>query len=177
MEQYYRDIRITPIYEGTTGIQSLDLLGRKVLMSEGKALTLLAEEMMVTIKDSNEFGSLKDYGKKLGASVQNLSEVTQHLIKKAATGDIELFLSDATLYMELFSLVTVAWQWLKMAVAASGGLKNEGLNKDEKAFLNSKVKTMKFYFHYELPKTAGFSTRLMDEEIITILREKEEVIF
>jgi alkylation response protein AidB-like acyl-CoA dehydrogenase len=177
VEQYYRDIRITPIYEGTTGIQSLDLLGRKVLMSEGKALQLLAQEMSDTMKAASEFDTLKPYSKKLVAAIQNLTEVTQHLMKIAGTGDIELFLSDATLYMEVFSLVTVSWQWLKMATAASEGLQKEGISKDEKAFLESKVKTMKFYFHYELPKTAGFSTRLLDEEVITVLGEAEEVVF
>jgi hypothetical protein len=177
VEQYYRDIRITPIYEGTTGIQSLDLLGRKVLMSEGKAMKLLVKEMTATMQAANEFDVLKPYSKKLGASIQNLTEVTQHLMKKAGTGDIELFLSDATLYMELFCLETISWQWLKMATAASKALQKDGITADDKAFYNSKVKTMKFYFHYELPKSAGFSTRLLDEEVITILREGEEVVF
>ncbi|WP_341227698.1 acyl-CoA dehydrogenase [uncultured Arcticibacterium sp.] len=177
VEQYYRDIRITPIYEGTTGIQSLDLLGRKVLMADGKAMFLLAEEINKTIKEANQTEKLQAYAGKLGDAVKRLSEVTQHLMKVAATGDVELFLSDATLYMEVFSLVTISWQWLKMASVAANGLKDVGINAEQKAFLESKIKTMQFFFHYELPKTEGFITRLTDGEVITVLRGEEKMVF
>lgn len=177
VEQYYRDIRITPIYEGTTGIQALDLLGRKVLMLNGKAFDLLMVEFKRIIEDADFKKEFRNYGEKLNEASGNLKMVTQHLKEIAGKGDAELFLSDATLYMEFFGLVTIAWQWLKIGLAAGESLGNTRINSDEKAFLNSKVETMKFFFHYELPKTSGLITRLLDEEEITVLRDKEEMIF
>jgi hypothetical protein len=178
VEQYYRDIRITSIYEGTTGIQSLDLLGRKVMMDQGRALQYLSEEMMKTIQKASEHKDLVTYGKKLGTQLQNISEITIHLMDVAKTGDSELFLSDATLYMEAFGLVSIAWQWLKMAEVAKSSIASGNTLSDEQvAFLNGKVKTMKFFFHYELPKTAGLITRLKDGEVITIMRGEEEMAF
>lgn len=173
VEQYYRDIRITPIYEGTTGIQSQDLLGRKVTLGGGKAMKLLAEQVGKTIQQAAGYEALKKYAGLLKDSSQRLQEVTMHLLGIAGTGDVERFLSDATLYMELFSLNVVAWQWLKQAVVAQEKLQagNEDLD-----FYESKIHTMKYFFHYELPKTQGLATRLTDTEVLTIMTDKELVM-
>jgi alkylation response protein AidB-like acyl-CoA dehydrogenase len=165
IEQYYRDIRITPIYEGTTGIQSQDLLGRKVIAENGAALKLLAGEIQKTIDEAMAYDHLKKYANELSAEIKNLSTITRHLISVAATGDTERFLSDATLYMELSGLVTIAWQWLKIGVVAQ---KKPATSDDLKSFYESKIHTMKFFYHYELPKTSGLSKRLLDEEVLTI---------
>jgi len=173
VEQYYRDIRITPIYEGTTGIQSQDLLGRKVTLGGGKAMKLLAEQVGKTIKQAAGHETLKKYASLLKDSSQRLQEVTMHLLGIAGSGDVERFLSDATLYMELFSLNVVAWQWLKQAVVAQEKL--QGGNNDAD-FYESKIHTMKYFFHYELPKTQGLATRLTDTEVLTIMTDKEFVM-
>ena len=65
LEQYYRDIRITSIYEGTTGIQSLDLLGRKIPMAEGRALQILSQEMQDTIDRIKSLPSVQSYAEQL----------------------------------------------------------------------------------------------------------------
>lgn len=173
VEQYYRDIRITPIYEGTTGIQSQDLLGRKVMLAGGKPLQLLAAEINMTITAAHKYPELKKYGVLLTESTRQLTEVTKHLLGIAGMGDIERFLSDATLYMELFSLNVVAWQWLKQGVVAQQKLLAGANDVD---FYESKIHTMKYFFHYELPKTQGFATRLTDTEVLTIMTEKEIVM-
>ena len=173
VEQYYRDIRITPIYEGTTGIQSQDLLGRKVMLAGGKPLQLLAAEISMTITAAHKYPELKKYGVLLTESTRQLTEVTKHLLGIAGMGDIERFLSDATLYMELFSLNVVAWQWLKQGVVAQQKLLAGANDVD---FYESKIHTMKYFFHYELPKTQGFATRLTDTEVLTIMTEKEIVM-
>jgi butyryl-CoA dehydrogenase len=173
VEQYYRDVRITPIYEGTTGIQSQDLLGRKVMMAGGKTMKLLAQEVGKTIKSAMEYNELKKYATLLTESSKQLQEVTMHLLGIAGTGDIERFLSDATLYMELASLNVVAWQWLKQAVIAQQKLISGTEDAD---FFESKIHTMKYFFHYELPKTQGLATRLMDTEVLTIMMDKEVVM-
>jgi hypothetical protein len=102
--------------------------------------------------------------------------VTMHLLGIAGTGDVERFLSDATLYMEMFSLNVVAWQWLKQAVVAKQKLIVSSDNADDVEFYESKIHTMKYFFHYEIPKTQGLATRLMDEEVLTIMTEKEVVM-
>lgn len=176
VEQYYRDIRITPIYEGTTGIQSQDLLGRKVPMAGGKATMLLAQEIGKTIMAALQYDELKRYALSLKEEGERLQKVTLHLLGIAGTGDVERFLSDATLYMEMFSLNVVAWQWLKQAVVAKQKLIVASNNADDMEFYESKIHTMKYFFHYEIPKTQGFATRLMDEEVLTIMTKKEVVM-
>ncbi|AFK02989.1 acyl-CoA dehydrogenase domain-containing protein [Emticicia oligotrophica DSM 17448] len=173
VEQYYRDIRITPIYEGTTGIQSQDLLGRKVPMAGGKATMLLTKEVGKTVMAALQFDELKRYALLLKDEGERLQKVTMHLLSIAGTGDVERFLSDATLYMEMFSLNVVAWQWLKQAVVAKQKLITSN---DDTEFYESKIHTMKYFFHYEIPKTQGLATRLMDEEVLTIMTEKEIVM-
>mgnify|MGYP002777725765 CR=1 FL=1 len=176
IEQLYRDIRITPIYEGTTGIQSQDLLGRKVTMKGGKALQLLAGEMGKTMSAASTYDDLKPYAGLLAEEGKRLRSVTEHLMQFAAQGDTERFLADATLYMELFSLNVIAWQWLKQAVVAKQKLVTENPTGDEGAFLEGKLLTMKYFFHYELPKTLGLAKRLTDTEVLTIVTEKEVVL-
>ncbi|WP_266363934.1 acyl-CoA dehydrogenase [Tellurirhabdus rosea] len=173
VEQLYRDIRITPIYEGTTGIQSQDLLGRKVTMHNGKALGLLAQEIGKTIAEAATYDDLKPYAGLLAEEGKRLQQVTMHLLGFAQKGEIERFLADATLYMELFSLNAIAWQWLKQAVVARRALLTQNPQGDELAFYESKLLTMKYFFHYELPKTLGLAKRLTDPEVLTIVTEKQ----
>ena len=173
LEQLYRDIRITPIYEGTTGIQSQDLLGRKMTMKGGKPTQLLFGEVAKTIAETETHEDLKVYAKMLKAELVRLQEVTMSLMPYAMQGDIERFLMDATLYMEMFGIITVAWQWLKQGVVAKQALLTQNLEGDELAFYESKIHTMKFFFHYEIPKTLGLAVRLKDTEVLTITTEKE----
>jgi len=176
VEQYYRDIRITPIYEGTTGIQSQDLLGRKIMMAGGKTTQLLAKEIGKTITSALAYDGLKKYALILKEEGERLQKVTMHLLGIAGTGDVERFLSDATLYLDMFSLNVVAWQWLKQAVVAQQKLLITSGNNDDVDFYESKIHTMKYFFHYELPKTQGLATRLIDTEVLTIMTEKEVVM-
>jgi len=99
--------------------------------------------------------------------------VTMSLMPYAMQGDIERFLMDATLYMEMFGIITVAWQWLKQGVVAKQALLTQNPEGDELAFYESKIHTMKFFFHYEIPKTLGLAVRLKDTEVLTITTEKE----
>ncbi|MCS7018030.1 MAG: acyl-CoA dehydrogenase [Cytophagales bacterium] len=176
LEQLYRDIRITAIYEGTTAIQSLDLLGRKLTMHNGKAGRLYIQAVSETIGEAAVYDALKKYAAALEHELKNLQKVTAHLMEIAQKGDAELFLADATLYMELFSLNAIAWQWLKQGTAAHKALLAGAINQEETAFYESKLQAMKYFFHYELPKTQGLTTRLTDSEVITIAQQKELLV-
>lgn len=173
LENYYRDIRIYPIYEGTTGIQSQDLLGRKVTMKEGKALKLLMAEIQKTLDASAAYEDLRPYADRLREKLATLQEITLHLVPFAMQGKVERYLADANLYMEFFGLVVVAWQWLKQGVVAKQALLG---GHDDRTFLESKLHTMKFFFHYELPKTLGLTARLLDDTMLTLVPEAEEVV-
>lgn len=172
LQQYYRDIRIFSIYEGTTGIQSQDLLGRKVPMENGKALELLLTEILHTITEAMKFDELRSSAKILGDKIKLIRKVLDFLAPFAKEGDYERYLSDANLFMEFLSNVVLGWLWLDIALNAQRNLK-EGNRSYSEAFHNSKIHTMKFYFKYELPKTGSLAEILMHPDELTINTGKE----
>jgi butyryl-CoA dehydrogenase len=175
LQQYYRDIRISALYEGTTGIQSQDLLGRKVTMHNGKGLELLATEIMQTILIASNDEELKVYAAVLGEKLKLSQKVIGKLMPFAMKGNYERYLSDANLFMEYMSILVLGWLWLEMAVDA----KKEASNPDRKyseIFYESKIHTMKFYFKYEVPKTNSLAASLMSDEVLTIKNDKEYII-
>jgi butyryl-CoA dehydrogenase len=174
LQQYYRDIRIFSIYEGTTGIQSQDLLGRKVPMQNGKALELLSTEIMKTIQEANQTSDLQKYAEILGGKLKLTQQVLGHLMPHAMKGNYERFLADATVFMDFMSLILMAWSWLDLGLKASQSLQNGG--RYSKEFYESKLHVMKYYFTYELPKTSGLSEILLNSERLTIKSEKEPII-
>ncbi len=165
LEQLYRDIRINAIYEGTTGIQGMDLLGRKIIMNGGEGAKVFFKEILsVTQRQTSEL--LKSYATKLEQTLQKLQEVTMYLGGVAMQDKPEVFLADATLYLEYFGIVTIAWQWLKQGEVAEKALVNA--QGDEALFYQGKLKALQYFFEYELPKTRGLHTRLMNNDKLTV---------
>ena len=175
LQQYYRDIRISSLYEGTTGIQSQDLLARKVTLQNGKALALLVDEMMRTISLASNYDELKPYADELSSSLQLSQKILQKLMPFAMKGNYERYLSDANLFMEYMSIVVLSWLWLEMAVNSKEKIATDDL-KYSKIFYESKIHTMKFYFKYELPKTLSLAESLMSDEVLTIKEDKEYIV-
>jgi alkylation response protein AidB-like acyl-CoA dehydrogenase len=173
IEQYYRDIRIHPIHEGTTGIQGMDLLGRKVVMQNGKALLLFLAELEKAVSAGKALPECAPCAEALAAAAETLKEVTMSLMNLALKGEVELFLADATLYLELFGTVAIAWQWLLQAVTAAKALAaNPGGTDGD--FYRGKVHTCRYFFAYELPKLRGLAARLMASgDGITVAMEPE----
>ncbi|MCK0135223.1 acyl-CoA dehydrogenase [Arenibacter sp. S6351L] len=172
LQQYYRDIRIFSIYEGTTGIQSQDLLGRKVPMEHGKALELLLTEVLHTITAAMEFDDLRSSAKILGDKIKLTRKVLDFLMPFAKKGNYERYLSDANLFMEFLSHVVIGWLWLDIALHAQRNIQ-DGEQTRSKAFYDSKIHTMKFYFKYELTKTSSLAESLMHPDVLTIKSKKE----
>jgi butyryl-CoA dehydrogenase len=175
LQQYYRDIRISALYEGTTGIQSQDLLGRKVLMQNGKGLELLSAEIVKTIIAANNNKDLKSYADVLGEKLKLSQKVLGKLMPFAMKGNYERYLADANLFMEFMSTVVLGWLWLEMAVDAKKELANND-RKYSETFYESKIHTMKFYFKYEVPKTNTLAESLLSDEVVTIKNDKEYII-
>lgn len=172
LQVYHRDIRIISIYEGTTGIQSLDLLGRKVTMENGQALSLLAEEIKDTIKKASAFETLTPYAELLGGNLHLVQEVLHTLMPIAQSGNYEKYLADATLFMDMMGTIIVAWQWLKMATSAADQLQqNSGAY--EESFLNGKIHTMKYFFKYELSRTKGLAKTIQNTEELTLSLDEQ----
>ena len=86
-------------------------------------------------------------GRQLGAVAQKLQDITQQLMKMGQEHGAEALLADATLYLEYFSLVAVAWIWLKQAVVADKALENAV--GEERSFYESKIHTMRYFYEYE----------------------------
>ena len=172
LEQYYRDCRIHPIHEGTTGIQGMDLLGRKVIMKNGQAFLLYINEVHDTTAAAGEFKVLEKFAHELNESLTKLQEVTQHLIALAGQDGPEAFLADATLYLEFFGIITIAWQWLLQGIAVQKAL-NNGAGKKDLDFYAGKLFTLRYFFGYELPKIEGLVKRLLDDDRLTVEMQTE----
>lgn len=175
LQQYLRDIRISAIYEGTTGIQSIDLLGRKMTMSGGLAPQLLAQEMNKTMMEAKSVAGFEPLVNQLGKRLKDVVDIMENLGQYAAQGKFNTYLADATLFMDYFSTMVVAWQWLKMGLKAHQ-LKEAGGSIYSDDFLESKIHTMKFFFHYEIPATEGLKAIIMDPQMLTLMTEKEVII-
>ncbi len=167
VEQYYRDIRVNAIYEGATGIHGMDLLGRKVMQEGGKAFGFLMEEIRETLQSARGETGLERISGSLEQAAQRLQQTTSALMLLAIKEKPEVFLADATLYLEYFGLVVIGWQWLKQAVAANTGLKTAASGGDID-FYKGKLYTAAYFFEYELVKTAGLDTRLNSSNRITL---------
>ena len=172
LQQYYRDIRICAIYEGTTGIQSQDLLGRKMMLNNGEGAQLLLAEIQQTLDAALQIPGLEIWAKQLGEQLQRTQEILQHLVPFAMQGDFERFLADASVFMEFFSLVLIGWSWLEIAVVAKRALITGDTTHDA-TFYESKLETLEYFFVYELPKTKGLAEVLLHPSAVTIKKEKE----
>ena len=172
LEQLYRDARIHPIHEGTTGMQGLDLLGRKVTMKNGKAAMLLFEEMEGTIAFAKDDPELMPYARELEDAAGKLRKVTAHLIDFAMQGKVDLFLADATLYLEFFGIITIGWQWLLQAIAVQKALRENPAGADMN-FYQGKLYTFRYFFQYELPKIEGLAKSLLAGNRLTVEIKKD----
>lgn len=172
LQQYYRDIRIMALYEGTTGIQSLDLLGRKMTMANGAAAQQLMGKIGESIAAASKYDELKKYAEALGDKMQLTQEVFAHLLQFAMSGNHERFLSDATIFMEFAGDLVIGWQWLKMATVAKEALITGNKTYDA-SFYEQKIHLMKFFFKYELPKMNTAAEILKSDEVLTIVNDNE----
>ncbi|MCF5720480.1 acyl-CoA dehydrogenase C-terminal domain-containing protein [Pseudomonas syringae] len=146
-EQLVRDVRITQIYEGTNGIQALDLMGRKIVGSGGAFYTLFAEEIRAFIASAGS--ELAEFTKPLSAAVDNLDELTAWVLDRAKTNPNEIGAASVE-YLHAFGYMAYAYMWARMAKAALG-------KEAEEDFYASKLGTARFYFARLLPRIHSLS--------------------
>jgi alkylation response protein AidB-like acyl-CoA dehydrogenase len=146
VEQFYRDNRLNAIHEGTHGVQGLDLLGRKVAQHGGASMRLLEARVLQTAVRAQEDVRLRVYGEELRQAWRRLVALTQQLYQ---VEDVVLRLANASVYLELFGHIVVAWLWLDQACAAA-----HGAGADEE-FYEGKMKACQYFFNWELPRTSA----------------------
>ena len=165
LQQYYRDIRIISIYEGTTGIQSLDLLGRKVTIKNGKALHYLIEEITEVFTEASNYKALKPYASQLKEQSEWVKTVLAKLIPKALSGDFENYLADATIFMDFLGTLVIGWQWLKISITAQKTKENNDLRT---GFEDNLTHTMAYFYTYEMVKLEGLARILLNDKALTV---------
>ncbi|HSQ86295.1 MAG TPA: acyl-CoA dehydrogenase [Desulfobacterales bacterium] len=154
MEQLLRDCRITMIYEGTNGIQAMDLLGRKLGLNKGKPMMDLLEEVQKSIAMAEGFQGLKDFAGRLGATVNKLGEVALHMGKAAMSLKVLNAFAFAHPFMEVCGDVVMAWMLLWRAAIAARELESKPGKKDA-AFYEGQIKSAEFFIYSILPITLG----------------------
>jgi hypothetical protein len=143
------------------------LLGRKVVMENGKAFALFLEEVHLAMDLARKIPALLPLADQLDKAVKQLQDVTILLADIAHEKGAEVFLADATLYLEFFGIVTVAWQWLLQAISVQKAQTGE-LSAAEADFYQGKFFTARYFFAYELPKISGLVQRLTDGNPVTV---------
>ena len=152
VEQYYRDNRLNPIHEGTHGIQSLDLLGRKLMQNKGAGLRQLLGLIQASCARAAEYDSLTALRQPLEQHIARLTSVTQALLGDLAAGKVNQALANSALYLKVFGHAVVGWRWLEQALRAERGLA-EG-NPADADFYRGKLQAARYFLTWEVPACA-----------------------
>jgi alkylation response protein AidB-like acyl-CoA dehydrogenase len=156
IEQFVRDARITQIYEGTNGIQAMDLVGRKLPKDGGRAVRAFFELVGRDIADAKGAGDPAGAAAALEPALADLQAATMWLAQHAMA-DPDNAGAGAYAYMDLMGLVSLGWMWLKMA-KASQRAQSEGT--DDSAFHEAKLITARFYAERELPLSTALRRKI-----------------
>ena len=151
MEQFVRDARIAQIYEGTNGIQAMDLVGRKLPKDGGRAIRAFVELVGREIADAKSAGDPAGVGAALEPALADLQAATLWLAQHGMQ-DPNNAGAGAYSYMDLMGLVTLGWMWLKMADVSAKALE-EGAG--DRQFHEAKLATARFYAERELSESSS----------------------
>jgi len=154
-EQLVRDIRITQIYEGTNGIQAMDLMGRKVVMNGGAFIESFAADVQAFIDANSAVDGLAEFIEPLSAELANLQQVTATVLAQAKEGDANAIGAAAVNYLHLLGYTAYAYMWAKMARVA---LAKQDSGDD---FYKAKLITARFFFKNLLPQTKALSEKIV----------------
>jgi 3-(methylsulfanyl)propanoyl-CoA dehydrogenase len=156
IEQFVRDARITQIYEGTNGIQAMDLVGRKLPKDGGRAVRVFFELVGRDIADARQAGDPAGVAAALEPAVQDLQAATMWLAQNG-TADPDNAGAGAYAYMDLMGLVSLGWMWLKIASAAQRAL---DYGTQDEPFHDAKLVTARFYALRELPMSTALRKKI-----------------
>lgn len=160
VERLYRDNRLNAIHEGTTAIQAMDLLGRKVARDGGKALAQLGQLIKASIEEAAEDPVLAGFATALGHALETVKQTTMALMPPAMKGDLRLFLANATDYLHVLGHVVIAWRWLGQAQVARAALVADPEGRDSE-FYEGKLWACRYFYTHALPEIGPRAKRLM----------------
>ncbi len=154
VEQLVRDCKITSIYEGTDGIQAMDLLGRKLGMAKGQVFINFLGEIQKTIALARGKKGLEEIADEVEKALNRLGEVAMHLGKTAMSPQFNVAFAFAFPFLEVMGDVIMAWMLLWRAAIANQKLES-GARKKDLDFYEGQLKTAEFFIHTILPATFG----------------------
>ncbi|WP_122575913.1 acyl-CoA dehydrogenase [Pseudomonas viridiflava] len=149
VEQHYRDNRLNPIHEGTHGIQSLDLLGRKLAQNGGAGLKQLVRLIADTTQCASAHSQLDHLRQPLEQLVTALQGVTVGLLTDLAQGKVNVALANSALYLKAFGHTVIGWRWLEQAIRAEEGLSRG--NAADVDFYKGKLQAARYFLTWEVP--------------------------
>ncbi|MEJ5087107.1 acyl-CoA dehydrogenase C-terminal domain-containing protein [Brucella pseudogrignonensis] len=156
MSQYVRDARIAMIYEGANGIQALDLVGRKLALNGGRAITAFFKEVGEFCEANRENEKLSFFTKHLKKGVNDLQAATMWLMQNAMAKPDNAGAASND-YMHLFGLVALGYMWARMAKVAEEKLAS---GEGNKAYLEAKLVTARYYFERIMPESVAHLARI-----------------
>ncbi|MBI9077100.1 MAG: acyl-CoA dehydrogenase [Desulfatibacillum sp.] len=154
VEQLMRDAKITSLYEGTDGVQAMDLLARKIGMNQGAVFQSFMQEINNVIDRARKCGDLSPLADVMAQSLENLSALAMKLGATAMSADFKTAFAHSVPFLEIFGDIVMAWMLLWRASVASEKLGGKVKSKDV-AFYNGQIKTAQFFFGTVLPITQG----------------------
>ncbi|HEY8039224.1 MAG TPA: acyl-CoA dehydrogenase [Polyangiaceae bacterium] len=146
-EAWLRDQKLNSLHEGTTGIQGMDLLGRKVVAGGGAALRALRQEIEATLAAARASGVGEGMTSAVASGLETVEALTMHLGARGMAGDVAGMMLHSTDYLELFGILVVAWQHLAMAAVA---VKKTPAGDDEASFLRGKMLAAEYWIATEM---------------------------
>ncbi len=154
VEQQMRDCKIASIYEGTDGIQAMDLLGRKIVADGGKAFGDFLNEVQNTVNAARQNSALLNMADQLEKAARKLAETATALSKTVASPDVKQAFAHAFPFLEVMGDVIMGWMRMWRANAAQAAL-DKGVKAKDEAYYQGQVKTSEFFIHTVLPCTMG----------------------
>lgn len=149
VEQFYRDNRLNPIHEGTHGIQSLDLLGRKLMQNKGAGLQQLLGLIQDCCQRAAAHEALAPLRQPLEQHIARLTRVTQALLGDLMAGKTNQALANSALYLKVFGHAVIGWRWLEQALRAERGLIDG--NPADIDFYRGKLQAARYFLTWEVP--------------------------
>jgi hypothetical protein len=173
VEQHFRDVRITTIYEGTNGIQANDLMGRKLFLKNGKLPEQLTREIQKTVDLAMKNQELEGLAKKLRSNVDQWHDVVRHLTEMIQNGQTKEAYTHAYLFMEITGDIVMAWMLLWRACVAMDKLEQKTKQRDMK-FYRGQIKSAENFIGTMLPVTSGKASSILSNcnSAIEILDEE-----
>jgi butyryl-CoA dehydrogenase len=157
VEQYWRDNRLNMIHEGSHGIQAMDLLGRKVLMENGRGMQLLAQRIQATCARAAKHPNLSAHAKALGEALGAVGSATK---AAWATQNPHEALANAVPYMQAFGHTVLAWIWLDVALATIAADPAASQSASQ-----GRLGAAQFFYHYELPKIGAWLSVVQSRDL------------